>query len=61
MPYTVRSGGTLSFPLTKNQLLRLYARGEQGLPQRKTPYSIGKELAAWVERLFETSIPAGNP
>lgn len=31
---------------------------KDGLAQGKTPYSIGKELAAWVEKLFETSIPA---
>jgi hypothetical protein len=28
------------------------------LAQGKTPYSIGKELSAWIEKLFETSIPA---
>jgi hypothetical protein len=27
------------------------------LAQGKTPYSIGKELSSWVEKLFETSIP----
>ncbi len=30
---------------------------KEGLAQGKTPYSIGKEIAAWVEKLFETSIP----
>lgn len=30
---------------------------QDGLKQGKTPYSIGKELAAWVERLFGTCIP----
>lgn len=29
-----------------------------GLSEGKTPYSIGKDLSAWVEKLFETSIPA---
>ena len=31
---------------------------KEGLAQGKTPYSIGKELSAWVEKLFETNIPA---
>ncbi len=31
---------------------------KEGLAQGKTPHSIGKELAVWVEKLFETSIPA---
>lgn len=31
---------------------------QEGLAQGKTPYSIGKDLSAWVEKLFETSIPA---
>jgi hypothetical protein len=30
---------------------------QEGLSEGKSPYSIGKELAAWVEKLFETSIP----
>ncbi len=30
---------------------------KEGLSEGKTAYSIGKELAAWVEKLFETSIP----
>lgn len=30
---------------------------EEGLRKGKTPYSIGKELAGWVERLFEAKIP----
>jgi len=29
---------------------------EEGLKQGKTPYSIGKELSAWVEKLFEAKI-----
>src|SRR5665648_201024 len=31
---------------------------KDGLAQGKTPYSIGKDLSSWVEKLFETSIPA---
>lgn len=31
---------------------------QEGLAQGKTPYSIGKDLSTWVEKLFETSIPA---
>lgn len=31
---------------------------KEGLAQGKTPYSIGKDLSAWVEKLFETNIPA---
>jgi hypothetical protein len=31
---------------------------EEGLKQGKTPYSIGKELSAWVEKLFEAKVPA---
>ena len=30
----------------------------EGLAEGKTPYSIGKELTAMIERLFEASIPA---
>ena len=33
---------------------------KEGLAQGKTPYSIGKDLAAWVEKVFETSIPASS-
>lgn len=33
---------------------------KEGLAQGKTPYSIGKDLSAWVEKLFETSIPAST-
>jgi hypothetical protein len=33
---------------------------QDGLSEGKSPYSIGKELAAWVEKLFETSIPANT-
>jgi len=29
--------------------------------QGKTPYSIGKDLATWVEKLLETSIPPRTP
>jgi hypothetical protein len=29
---------------------------KDGLAQGKTPYSIDKDLSAWVEKLFETSI-----
>jgi hypothetical protein len=28
------------------------------LGEGKTPYSIGKELATWIEKLFEAKIPA---
>lgn len=31
---------------------------KEGLAQGKTPYNIGKDLSAWVEKLFETNIPA---
>jgi len=31
---------------------------KEGLSQGKTPYSIGKELSAWVEKLFRANIPA---
>jgi DNA modification methylase len=30
---------------------------ETGLKQGRTPYSIGKELSTWVEKLFEAKIP----
>lgn len=30
---------------------------EEGLKKGKTPYSIGKELTAMIEKMFETSIP----
>jgi hypothetical protein len=30
---------------------------KEGLDEGKTPYSIGKELSGWVEKLFETYIP----
>jgi len=30
---------------------------EEGLQEGKTPYSIGKELSAWVEKLFAAKIP----
>ena len=30
---------------------------KSGLDDGKTPYSIGKELSGWVEKLFETHIP----
>jgi len=33
---------------------------EEGLQEGKTPYSIGKELSSWVEKLFETKIPANT-
>lgn len=32
----------------------------EGLAEGKTPYSIGKELTAMIERLFEASIPANT-
>ena len=31
---------------------------EEGLSEGKTPYSIGKDLTGWLERLFEAKIPA---
>jgi len=31
---------------------------EEGLGEGKTPYSIGKELAVWLERLFDAKVPA---
>lgn len=30
---------------------------EEGLKKGRTPYSIGKELSSWVEKLFEAKIP----
>jgi hypothetical protein len=30
---------------------------QKGLDEGKTPYSIGKDLAVWIEKLFEASIP----
>lgn len=33
---------------------------QEGLKQGKTPYSIGKELSAWVEKLFNAVIPSGT-
>lgn len=46
--------------MARQEACQLYIEQEiqDGLAQGKTPYSIGKELAAWVEKLFETSIPA---
>lgn len=31
---------------------------DEGLQEGKTPYSIGKDLAVWIEKLFEAKIPA---
>jgi len=33
---------------------------KEGLSEGKSPYSIGKELAVWVGKLFEASIPANT-
>jgi hypothetical protein len=33
---------------------------KEGLEAGKTPYSIGKELTAMIERIFEASIPSGT-
>jgi hypothetical protein len=33
---------------------------EDGLKEGKTPYSIGKDLSAWVEKLFAAKIPANT-
>jgi|WetSurMetagenome_2_1015567.scaffolds.fasta_scaffold03105_4 hypothetical protein len=30
---------------------------EEALQEGKTPYSIGKDLASWVEKVFEAKIP----
>jgi len=42
-----------------SEACQLYIEQEikAGLAQGKTPYSIGKELAAMVEKMFEASIP----
>ena len=33
---------------------------EEGLREGKKPYSIGKEISAAIEKLFEARIPAGT-
>lgn len=46
--------------MTHNDACKLFIEQEiqEGLKQGKTPYAIGRELAAWIERLVETNIPA---
>jgi hypothetical protein len=46
--------------MANSEACQVYIEQEikEGLAQGKTPYSIGKDLSAWVEKLFETSIPA---
>jgi len=43
----------------KQEACQLYIEQEieSGLEKGATPYSIGKEIASWVERLFEAKIP----
>lgn len=45
--------------MAHSEACQLYIEQEikEGLAQGKTPYSIGKELSSWVEKLFETNIP----
>ena len=44
--------------MANREACELYIEQEikDGLEQGKKPYSIGKELSAWIEKLFETSI-----
>ena len=46
--------------LEKQEACQLYIEQEieEGLRKGQTPYHIGKELAVWIEKLFETKIPA---
>jgi hypothetical protein len=46
--------------MAHQEACQLYIEQEikEGLAQGKKPYSIGKELSSWVEKLFKTSIPA---
>jgi len=46
--------------MAHQEACQLYIEQEikEGLAQGKTPYSIGKELTAMIEKMFETSIPA---
>jgi hypothetical protein len=48
--------------MAKQEACELYIEQEikEGLAQGKTPYSIGKDLSAWVEKLWETNIPQGT-
>ena len=45
--------------MAHQEACQLYIEQEikEGLAQGKTPYSIGKELTAMIEKMFETSIP----
>jgi len=45
--------------MANNEACQVFIEQEikAGLEQGKTPYSIGKELSKWIERLFEASIP----
>jgi len=46
--------------MTHSEACQLFIEQEikEGLAQGKTPYSIGKELTAMVEKMFEVTIPA---
>jgi len=46
--------------MANREACELYIEQEikEGLEQGKKPYSIGKELYVWVEKFFETKIPA---
>lgn len=46
--------------MAHDEACQLYIKQEieRGLEEGRTPYSIGKDLSKWIEKLFEASIPA---
>ena len=48
--------------MANREACELYIEQEikDGLREGKKPYSIGKELSQWVEKMFETVIPANT-
>jgi len=48
----------MSVKMAKTEACQVFIEQEidDGLKQGKTPYSIGRELSAWVEKLFEAKI-----
>jgi hypothetical protein len=45
--------------MAHNEACQLFIEQQikEGLEEGKTPYSIGKELTAMIEKMFEASIP----
>ena len=44
--------------IEKQEACQLYIEQEieKGIEEGKTPYSMGKEIAGWIEKLFEAKI-----